>query len=302
MQSDFLDRPAFETIRPQRQIAPFVFNSSHSGCDYPERFLKMTLLDRFSIRQSEDSLIDEIFETAPYLGAPLLRARFPRAYLDVNREPYELDPQMFHETLPIHHNTGSQRVAAGLGTLARIVAENQPIYREKLTLADAMMRIHTIYKPYHSALQNLLSQTLHRFGVAVLIDCHSMPKLARTNNSPGAEIVLGDRFGTTCAPALIDMAEELFISCGFKVARNQPYAGGFITRSYGTPNHGIHALQIEFSRHLYMNESTRRAHKNFELIKQIATRLIKNFIHMDLKMLSGTNQVSNQRTLDIAAE
>ncbi|MCF6326548.1 MAG: N-formylglutamate amidohydrolase [Devosiaceae bacterium] len=302
MQSDFADRPAFETIRPRRQTAPFVFNSAHSGTDYPERFLKMTRLDRFSIRQSEDTFVDEIFERAPYLGVPLLRARFPRAYLDVNREPYELDPQMFCDPLPAHHNTASKRVAAGLGTLAKIVAENKSIYREKLTLSDAMMRIQGIYKPYHSTLQNLLSQTLSRFGVAVLIDCHSMPPLNDTKNSRAPQIILGDRFGTTCSPALIDMAEDLFVGLGFIVARNKPYAGGFITRSYGTPKHGIHALQIEFSRHLYMNESTRRANKNFNLIKEVATKLIERFIQMDFDLVSQNQKLYPSDTQSIAAE
>ena len=302
MQSDFADRPAFETIRPRRQTSPFVFNSAHSGTHYPERFLKMTRLDKFSIRQSEDTFVDQIFEQAPYLGVPLLRARFPRAYLDVNREPYELDPQMFHDPLPSHYNTTSKRVAAGLGTLAKIVAENKCIYREKLSLSEAIMRIQGIYKPYHSTLQNLLSRTLDRFGVAVLIDCHSMPPLVDTKNSPAPEIILGDRFGTTCSPALIDMAENLFTDLGFRVARNKPYAGGFITHSYGTPKHGIHALQIEFSRHLYMNEITRRTNKNFDLIKKTATRLIERFIEMDFDLIAKNERLFPRDAQGIAAE
>jgi len=302
MQSDFADKPAFETIRPQKQISPFVFNSAHSGTDYPDRFLKITRLDKFSIRQSEDTYIDQIFKHAPYLGAPLLRANFPRSYLDVNREPYELDPEMFCEPLPAHHNTSSQRVAAGLGTLARIVAENKPIYREKLTLADALMRIGGIYKPYHSTLQNLLTQTLHRFGTAVLIDCHSMPPLANSQKSLAPDIILGDRFGTTCAPELIDVTEEFFVNNGFRVSRNRPYAGGFITRSYGRPRHGIHALQIEFSRHLYMNETTRRPNSNFKTIQRLATNLIDALIRMDFDILIQNTNSSKNNMGNIAAE
>lgn len=287
MLSDFASRPAFETIRPRRQTAPFVFNSAHSGADYPERFLRLTRLDTLSIRQSEDSFVDEIFEQAPFLGAPLLRAHFPRAYLDVNREPYELDPLMFSESLPISYNTTSQRVASGLGTVARIVAENKAIYREKLTLEDAQMRIQGIYKPYHKTLQELLSETLQKFGVAILIDCHSMPPLAKTTNTPTPDIVLGDRFGTTCAPALINLADELFSNAGYVVAKNQPYAGGYITQSYGQPQHNIHALQIEFSRPLYMNESTRRPHEGFERIKQITTNLIAKLHDINLSLLNN---------------
>ncbi|HHG89285.1 MAG TPA: N-formylglutamate amidohydrolase, partial [Devosia sp.] len=214
LESDFAQRPAFETIRPRRQLAPLVLNSAHSGDDYPARFLGLTRLDRMSIRQSEDSHVDRIFSRAPHMGALMLRARFPRAYLDVNREPFELDQTMFCEPLPAHFNTGSSRVAAGLGTLARIVAENKAIYREPLTLDDALMRIDGIYRPYHATLQKLLSETVNRFGCAVLIDCHSMPRLTKFRHRPAPDIVLGDRFGSTCAPLLLDVAEEVFQDAG----------------------------------------------------------------------------------------
>jgi N-formylglutamate amidohydrolase len=286
LQSDFWDRPAFETVRPRRLTSPLVFNSAHSGRDYPERFLAMTRLDRLSIRQSEDAFIDELFARAPHLGAPLLRAHFPRAYLDVNREPWELDPAMFGEPLSERCNTTSPRVAAGLGTLARIVAENKPIYRGPLSLDDARMRIEGIYQPYHATLQRLLSEALAAFGTAVLIDCHSMPQLARTRERPAPDIVLGDRYGTTCAPALIELAETVFISAGLRVARNRPYAGGFATRTYGRPPHGVHALQIEISRHLYMNEVTLEKHEGFGAVRQLVERLVAALIGLDLYQLA----------------
>lgn len=289
MQSDFAERPAFETIRPRRQMAPFVFNSAHSGDDYPTRFLKLTRLDKLSVRQSEDTFVDEIFSRAPHMGALMLRARFPRAYLDVNREPYELDPAMFSEQLPAHHNTSSPRVAAGLGTLARIVAENKTIYRERLTLADALMRIDGIYRPYHATLQRLLSETANRFGTAVLIDCHSMPRLSKTRHQRPPDIVLGDRFSRTCAPILIDLAESIFADAGLIVARNRPYAGGFITRSYGKPQFGIHALQIEISRHLYMNEATRIPHDGLSKISEIVNTLTRAFMNLEMSALTGQN-------------
>ena len=288
MLSDFADQPAFETVRPRRQLAPFVFNSAHSGSQYPRRFLKLTRLDTLSIRQSEDSFVDRIFERAPYHGAPLLRARFPRAYLDVNREPYELDPLMFRDPLPASYNTSSLRVAAGLGTIARIVAENKQIYREKLSLEDALMRIKGIYLPYHKTLQTLLSQTLGKFGLAILIDCHSMPgPVFPGTGKKAADIVLGNRFGTSCAPDIIDIVDELFTKAGLTVAHNKPYAGGYITRTYGRPEHGVHALQIEISRHLYMNERTRRTNRNFEHIQQIATRLITTLTQMNTEDLAN---------------
>ena len=222
MRSDYWDKPAFETIRPRRLTAPIVFNSAHSGRDYPERFLKMTRLDHLSIRQSEDAWVDELFARVPHLGTPLLRAHFPRAYLDVNREPWELDPQMFAEPLSDRFNTASPRVAAGLGTIARVVAENKPIYRERLSLDDAHMRIDGSYLPYHSTLQRLLSDAMSAFGVAVLIDCHSMPRSARSCNRLAPDGVLGDRYGTTCAAGIVDLCEMVFAGTGLRVARNRP--------------------------------------------------------------------------------
>ncbi|MBN9317169.1 MAG: N-formylglutamate amidohydrolase [Devosia sp.] len=285
VQSDYWDRPAFETIRPRRVTAPLVFSSAHSGRDYPERFLQMTRLDHLSIRQSEDAFVDELFARAPHLGAPLVRAHFPRAYLDVNREPWELDPTMFVEPLSDRFNTTSPRVAAGLGTLARVVAENKPIYRERLTLDDARMRIEGIYQPYHATLQRLLTEAHGSFGVAVLIDCHSMPRLSRSGDRLGPDIVLGDRYGTTCAPILADLAEMIFAGAGLRVARNRPYAGGFCTRTYGRPQHGVHALQIEISRHLYMNEVTLEKNDGFAAMRQLVDRLLTTLIAMDPGLL-----------------
>ena len=287
MQSDYWDKPAFETVRPRRLSAPLVFNSAHSGRDYPERFLKMTRLDHLSIRQSEDAFVDELFGRAPHLGTPLLRAHFPRAYLDVNREPWELDPQMFAEPLSDRFNTTSPRVAAGLGTIARVVAENKPIYRERLTLDDARMRIEGIYIPYHATLQRLLTDAHQNFGVAVLIDAHSMPRISRSGDRLAPDIVLGDRYGTTCGTGLIDLAEMVFAGAGLRVARNRPYAGGFIARTYGRPQHGIHALQIEISRHLYMNEVTLEPNDGFNAIRQLIERLTLSLIGYDLALLNG---------------
>ncbi len=292
MRSDYWDQPAFETIRPRRAVAPLVFNSPHSGRVYPPRFLAMTRLDHLSIRQSEDAYVDELFGRAPHLGAPLLRAHFPRAYLDVNREPWELDPTMFAEPLSDKFNTTSPRVAAGLGTLARVVAENKPIYRERLTLDDARMRIEGIYHPYHTALQKLLAEAMALFGIAVLIDCHSMPRIGRHGERATPDIVLGDRYGTTCAPALIDLVETVFTTAGLRVARNRPYAGGFCTRTYGRPQHGVHALQIEISRHLYMNEATLEKNSGFEPLAALIERLVVTLLGIDMMPLAQTGRIA----------
>lgn len=254
---DFTATPAFAVAGPAEQRVPFVFNSPHSGRFYPPRFLAMSRLDAAAIRRSEDCYVDELFGGAVALGAPMLAANFPRAYLDVNREPWEFDPRMFAEPLPPYANTRSARVAGGLGTVPRLVGEGQEIYPGKLPLAEAVMRVETVYKPYHEELRRLLSRTHAAFGVAVLIDCHSMPASVRAGDTAiRPDFIVGDRFGTACAPALTEAAIAILIGMGYNVAHNKPYAGGFITEHYGRPAQGLHALQIEVNRGLYLNERT----------------------------------------------
>jgi N-formylglutamate amidohydrolase len=249
------DRPAFEVLEPATVTVPLVFNSPHSGAVYPPSFLAASRLDPLTLRKSEDCFVDELFGSATAFGAPLLRAHFPRAFLDVNREPYELDPRMFEGRLPSFINARSMRVAGGLGTIARIVGDQQEIYARKLPVADALERIEGLYKPYHRALRQVLQDQHRRFGLAVLIDCHSMPSTgAHREEGQRADIVLGDRFGTSAAPFFVDLVEEALRGRGYRVGRNRPYAGGFITEHYGNPANSIHAVQIEINRGLYMDE------------------------------------------------
>ena len=194
---------------------------------------------------------------------------------------------MFAEPLSDRFNTTSPRVAAGLGTIARVVAENKPIYRDRLTLDDARMRIEGIYIPYHATLQRLLTDAASTFGVAVLVDAHSMPRISRSGDRLAPDIVLGDRYGTTCGAALVDLAEMVFAGAGLRVARNRPYAGGFIARTYGRPQHRIHAIQIEISRHLYMNEVTLEKNEGFNAIRQLIERLTLALIGYDLGLLNN---------------
>ncbi len=247
---------AFEIIEPRHQRAPVLFNSPHSGSVYPPGFLAASRLDPLTLRRSEDAYVDELFLSAPARGAPLIRAHFPRAFLDVNREPYELDPRMFDGRLPAFANTRSLRVAGGLGTIARVVGENHDIYRGRLSVAEGLARIDGLYKPYHHLLGGTLKSIRDRFGLALLVDCHSMPSAGNTRGDRlRADIVLGDRYGTSCAPEIMDCAEQTLADLGYTVARNRPYAGGYITENYGNPVIGLHALQIEINRGLYMDEA-----------------------------------------------
>ena len=248
----------FDIRRPARQTVAAVYASPHSGTNYTKRFLRQSRLDPLTLRRSEDSFVDEIFAAAPDHGAPLLRALFPRAFVDPNREPYELDPSMFQEPLPDFANSRSPRVAAGLGTVARIVANGEQIYDARLPVSDAMHRIERYYQPYHDALAALIAQTKDSFGKCVLIDCHSMPStggpMERDAGRQRVDFVLGDCHGTACAPSLIQTVGETLRALGYTVVNNVPYAGGHTTRHYGKPDQDVHALQIEINRALYMDE------------------------------------------------
>ncbi len=235
--------PPFDVVEPAELTTAVVMSSPHSGRVYPPRFLESARLDAASLRRSEDAFVDDLFRPAVSLGAPLLRAHFPRAYLDLNREPYELDPRMFEGRLPAYVNTRSVRVAGGLGTIARVVGDSQEIYAKRLPVEEALQRIDDLHKPYHATLEGLLHRAMRRFGVALLIDCHSMPSssIAGTGDVSAwrdekgkADFVLGDRYGTSCSRIFIDAAEYELRRFGYAVERNKPYAGGFITEHYGT--------------------------------------------------------------------
>ena len=248
--SDF--DPPVETIEPARLSCPLVFSSPHSGATYPGRFLAASRLDPLTLRRSEDAFVDELFMPCVALGAPLLRAKFPRAYLDVNREPYELDPKVFQGSLPEWANTRSLRVAVGLGTIPRVVGDAQPIYKQPISVSEGLARIEALYRPYHRGLTMLVDRARRQFGLAVLIDCHSMPSNAA--DVGGVDIVLGDRYGASAAAAVIGVLETSLRNAGYRIRRNKPFAGGFITEHFGAPDKGVHAVQIEIARALYLDE------------------------------------------------
>jgi len=265
----------FDLRLPATRSLPLVLSSPHSGNDYPRDLLSSSRLDPVTLRRSEDSFVDEIFAAAPTLGAPLLAARFPRAYLDVNREPWELDPTMFSDSLPAFVNVRSPRVRMGLGTIARVVASGEEIYARKLRFLEARQRIETLYNPYHQALRRLLDETEALFGAYLLIDCHSMPSAAGSASSrEGPDIVLGDCHGTACAPIVVEAAREFLAGRGFSVAMNAPYAGGFTTGHYGHPRAGRHALQIEINRAIYMDERRYRRRVAFDGLRDQMTALL----------------------------
>ncbi len=256
-------------LRPARQTAPFVFASPHSGRLYPESFVEASRLSALTLRRSEDAFVDELFASALAFGAPLVLARFPRAFLDANRAASDLDAAMFEAPLPFAVDRTSPRVQAGLGLIPRLVREGAEIYREKLSVEDAASRIARLYRPYHAALDALVRETHRRFGRAIVVDCHSMPSAAAP-----PDIVLGDRLGLSAAPPVMLAAEQAFGRAGFSVARNTPYAGGYTTQLHGHPAANVHALQVEVNRGLYLvEEKVERGSRFSDIRRRIASAL-----------------------------
>jgi len=266
-----LEQP-FVLIEPLRRAGPVLLASPHSGRRYPKDLLAQTRAPLAALRRAEDAYVDALFSDAPRLGAPFLCANLARAYVDLNRDPRDLDPSMFAGPLKAAPKERSARVEAGLGVIPRIAGDGSPIYHGLLEAAEAGRRLERVHAPYHAALRAQLEETRAMFGCAVLLDCHSMPSCARGPFAP--DIVLGDRFGAAAAPELTHRVEHLLRRMGYRVARNAPFPGGFVTERYGQPEQGWHALQIELSRGLYLNERTLEPSGGFETVRRDMQRLV----------------------------
>ena len=276
-----LSPPApFDVRLPDAITGPLVFAAPHAGRYYPADL--DAAADLLSLRRLEDGLVDQLVADAPDLGAPLLCARYVRAYIDVNRDPCELDADMFSDALPPHAGRRTPRVCAGLGLIARVAGEGRDIYARKLTYAEAARRLDLIHRPYHQALRSLLDDTHHRCGRAVLIDWHSMPSAAAATAADrgrrGADFILGDRYGAACHPALPQFIETALRDMGYAATRNTPYAGGYTTEYYGRPEQGRHALQIEINRALYLDEKTLKPTDDFARLKRRLNSLISHLV------------------------
>ena len=279
--------PPFTLVRPARLSTPLVFACPHSGRFYPEEMLAASALDTAAIRRSEDAFVAGLIGSAIERGVPMIAACYARAYIDVNREPFELDQAMFEDELPPFASARTARVAAGRGSIARVVAEGQEIYRGKLTFGDAERRIDQVHRPYHAALKALLDEARAVFGVAILIDWHSMPSAAAgAGRTPAPDLVLGDRFGAACSRLVTGAWERELTALGYRVARNAPYAGGYTTEFYGKPEKGVHALQIEINRGLYLDEARVEPGPGFATVEQDLRRVFTRLAAADWSRLT----------------
>ncbi|MCX7888811.1 MAG: N-formylglutamate amidohydrolase [Rhodobacteraceae bacterium] len=269
----------YELFQPQQRTTSLIFTSPHSGRAYPPGFLKSSILDERTIRTSEDAFVDQLLDCVPGLGAPLLAATAPRAYIDLNRAPDELDPALVEGVKAQAHNP---RISSGLGVIPRVVSGGRAIYRGKIPFSDARARIEGCWHPFHAQLQLLLDGALARFGEAILIDVHSMPHEA-VDSVPGLagrkpDIVIGDRFGASAGATVVDRVEAAFRDAGFRVSRNVPFAGAYITQAYGRPSRGQHAVQVELDRSLYMNEAEIRPNGNFAAFRRTLAAILQDIV------------------------
>lgn len=270
--------PVYETpfaFTPAKGLnsLPLLITSPHSGAHYSDAFIEDSRLDAHLIRQSEDMYVDKLFDGAPALGAHLLAAHYPRAFVDLNRGENEIDPALVVEDIPSHKDQSLPRVQAGLGTIPSVVAEDTPIYDNKLSLTEIEARIRDIYKPFHRQMKTTLINMHEEHDFALLIDAHSMPsqagrQAAPRNRSAQIDIVLGNCHGRSCDIALANFIGDHFTRAGYTVAHNNPYAGGYITSHYGRPENGFHAIQVEINRNLYMNEKTYEPLAGFDILKR----------------------------------
>lgn len=273
----FMTVQPFEVLEPIRLTTSVLFASPHSGQNYQDAFGDEVQLTRPVLRSSEDAFVDRLFDYVPALGATMLCATFPRAYVDLNRSSDELDPALIEGIRRVSHNP---RVVSGLGVIPRVVSGGRAIYCGKLPMAEAKRRLAMIWHPYHEKLQELMDRNSALFGESILIDCHSMPHEAlecsrQTGSTP--EIVIGDRFGASASQRLVQQIAAAFRDEGLTVAHNTPFAGAFSTVTYGRPSRRQHAIQIEIDRSLYMDEATLTPHADFPdfraMLRRVSTKI-----------------------------
>jgi N-formylglutamate amidohydrolase len=272
-----MPKVAYEVLHPENRTSCVVFASPHSGRDYPWSFLRRTVLDEMTIRSSEDAFVDQLFDIAPQMGAPLLSAGAPRAFVDLNRSADELDPALIEGVRRQGHNP---RIASGLGVIPRVVANGRAIYNGKINRSEAERRLDLYWRPYHHMLQKLLDGAHQSHGQAVLIDCHSMPHEAMDGVARGGmrrpDVVLGDRFGASARSEIVDHVEAAFAEAGFTVARNAPFAGAYVTQAYGRPSRDQHAIQIEIDRSLYMDERLIKPTDDFQQVRSRLQAVVRD--------------------------
>lgn len=285
IEPDDLTAPAAEILRGLSKAAPILFASPHSGTLYPRDLTERLCLPLMNLRRTEDAFVDDLFAAAPEFGATLMTANYARSYVDLNRDARELDPDMFSDGVPRVCGMPGTRVKAGLGCLPKVGSTGEVFYKAPLTKVEGLRRLQHVHDDYHEKLKGELERLMVDWPEAIMVDCHSMP-----SRQPGRpkmpDIVLGDRFGSSCSGRLTSLVERYFRRCGYSVARNAPYAGGYITRAYGRPKRGVHVLQIEINRGLYLDETAVEKGAGFVAVQQDMTGLIEALVEFSRQFCS----------------
>lgn len=273
-------KPVYEVTRPDPATTGVIFASPHSGRLYSREFMEKSILSARALRSSEDAFVDRLFDAAPQNGAPLLKALTPRAWIDLNRATDELDSALIEGIGRSAHNP---RVASGLGVIPRVVAGGRVIYDGKISAEEARARIDSVWRPYHAQLSALLEEARRTFGHAILVDCHSMPREALDvagGRTKRPDVVLGDRFGTAASAEVVDAIEHIFADAGLQVSRNAPFAGAFTAQHYGRPARGVHVVQVEIDRTLYMDEFAIEPHGGFDAFKRRVDMIVARIVEL----------------------
>ena len=276
-----LDLPEapYRLTRPQDWATGVIFGSPHSGHEYPDWFMDTTSLPSLVLRSSEDAFVDDLMAGAPQAGAVTLASRIPRAVVDLNRAADEIDP-LIVRGVPRHPL--NQRTLAGLGVIPRVVSQGRPILDSPIERAEAERRIAAYWRPYHRALAALLAEARGRFGQAILIDMHSMPREALTHlHGPRPDIVIGNRHGLSASARVTDAIAGILESQGWRVRRNSPFAGAHIASAYGRPGQNIHVVQVEIDRSLYMDERRIIRSADFEAFRARMDQAVVRLSRLD---------------------
>tara|TARA_B000000609_G_scaffold32864_1_gene22775 strand:- start:1016 stop:1888 length:873 start_codon:yes stop_codon:yes gene_type:complete len=284
-----LETKPYRLIEPEALLSGIVIASPHSGRNYLSSVKEQSILDPITLRSSEDAFVDELMDFAPALGIPLICSEIPRAFVDLNRARDELDPAIIEGIKP---NRQNPRVISGLGVIPRVVANGKEIYSGKLSKEAAIERLENFWDPYHSKLAELLDRARQQFGYSILIDTHSMPHEAILNASSSfrtSQIVLGDRYGATCAPEIINDLIKLISKNGLRASRNIPFSGAYIVQKYGSPGLNRHAIQLEIDRSIYMDERKIQKLEKFHKLKNKLQNIMRDFsqIHTCLTSIAA---------------
>lgn len=261
---------------PTAPTVPVIFDSPHSGTDYPDDFSFSA--PEWILRMGEDTYVEELYAAAPGCGAALLRAHFPRTYIDPNRTTTDIDEELLSEPW-LGKVTPSIKTKSGIGLVWRIAKPGYPVYDRKLTSADVQSRIDTYHQPYQTTLMKSINHAKDAFGAVWHINCHSMPAFSEENEPEGpgiprAQFCLGNRDGTTCSREFTDFVANQLRAMGYDTVINDPFKGVELVRMTGTPAENRHSLQIEINRNLILNDKTKEKVEGFETLQANITKLI----------------------------